>query len=316
MCCRSHDGGLHPRIRHRGLERPVFGCSAVRAVARFGCLVDGRHDDRVVDERAGLTVAKRDSTRISSDRARRGPQQGAKRLPRRLATQVPEGNVDGRHRGGEDAAGTGATPAKPFLQSHNIIDAPKWYERNSTGLKLDWRVTPKSVLSVGFQATYYIDTNGNVNRTTSVGTAATSTLAGGVPLTFSDTLAHSATGRGTSVYAANLLHIDARTLGSNARWRWQNAGWTTDLNGFASTSKTWARDVSKGHFNTIGTAQPADRQICSRRVRWMRWMAMSGIAWWLKALIVNTVPRTSPAFPIRHPWRKGHCPTARRPWAR
>ena len=71
------------------------------------------------------------------------------------------------------AAGTGATPAKPFLQSHNIIDAPKWYERNSTGLKFDWRVTPNSVLSVGFQATYYIDTNGNVNRTTSVGTAAT-----------------------------------------------------------------------------------------------------------------------------------------------
>ena len=152
------------------------------------------------------------------------------------------------------AAGTGATPAKPFLQSHNIIDAPKWYERNSTGLKFDWRVTPNSVLSVGFQATYYIDTNGNVNRTTSVGTAATSTLAGGVPLTFGENFSHSATGRGTAVFAANLLHIDARTLGSNARWRWQDAGWTGELGGHASTSKTWMRHVSKGHFNTVGTA--------------------------------------------------------------
>jgi TonB-dependent receptor len=152
------------------------------------------------------------------------------------------------------AAGTGATPAKPFLQSHNIIDAPKWYERNSTGLKLDWRVTPNSVLSLGLQATYYIDTNGNVNRTTSVGTVATSTLTGGAPLTFGEDFAHSATGRGTAVFAANLLHIDARTLGSNLRWRWQEAGWSGELGGHASTSKTWMRHVSKGHFNTVGTA--------------------------------------------------------------
>ncbi|MBI5692838.1 MAG: TonB-dependent receptor [Verrucomicrobia bacterium] len=152
------------------------------------------------------------------------------------------------------AAGTGATPAKPYLASHQVIDAPKWYERNSIGLKADWRVTPHSVLSFGLQATYYIDTNGNVNRTTSVGTNATSTLAGGVPLTFGETFSHSATGRGTSVFASNLLHIDARTLGSNLRWRWQNAGWVVDTSGFASNSKTWMRHVSKGHFNTFASA--------------------------------------------------------------
>ena len=54
-------------------------------------------------------------------------------------------------------AGSGATPARPFLQSHSIVDAPKWYERHSTSLKADWRVTPNSVLSIGGQATYYID---------------------------------------------------------------------------------------------------------------------------------------------------------------
>jgi iron complex outermembrane receptor protein len=152
------------------------------------------------------------------------------------------------------AAGTGATPAKPYLQTHNIIDAPKWYERNSIGLKADWRVTPNSVLTVGLQATYYIDTNGNVNRATSVGTNATPTPAPGVPLTFGETFSHSATGRGTASFATNLLHIDARTLGSNVRYRYQNAGWVVDASGSASTSKTWMRHVSKGHFNTIGTA--------------------------------------------------------------
>jgi TonB-dependent receptor len=153
-----------------------------------------------------------------------------------------------------NAAGTGATPAKPYLQTHNIIDAPKWYERNSTGLKADWRVSPNSVLTVGLQATYYIDTNGNVNRATSVGTNATPTPATGVPLTYGDTFAHSATGRGTASFAANLLHIDARTLGSNVRYRYQNSDWVVEIAGSASTSKTWMRHVSKGHFNTIGTA--------------------------------------------------------------
>jgi iron complex outermembrane recepter protein len=155
------------------------------------------------------------------------------------------------------AAGTGATPAAPFLATHNIIDAPKWYERNSTGLKMDWRITPNSVLSVGFQATYYIDTNGNISRTTTVGTNATPTVPvaqGGVPLRFGPTFAHSATGRGNASYGANLLHIDARTLGTNVKWRMQKADWTVETVGYASTSKTWMRHVSKGHFNTIGTA--------------------------------------------------------------
>jgi len=152
------------------------------------------------------------------------------------------------------AAGTGATPARPYLQTHNIIDAPKWYERNSIGLKTDWRLTPNSILTIGLQATYYIDTNGNVSRSTSVGTNATSTLAGGVPLTFGEAFSHSATGRGTASFGANLLHIDARTLGSNLRYRYQRAGWLIDAGGHASTSKTWMRHVSKGHFNTIGTA--------------------------------------------------------------
>jgi TonB-dependent receptor len=153
-----------------------------------------------------------------------------------------------------NAAGTGATPAKPYLQTHNIIDAPKWYERNSTGLKADWRVTPNAVLSLGLQATYYIDTNGNVNRATSVGTAATSTLTPGTALTYGDNFSHSATGRGTASFAANLLHIDARTLGTNVRYRYQDAGWVVDASGSLSTSKTWMRHVNKGHFNTIGTA--------------------------------------------------------------
>jgi TonB-dependent receptor len=148
----------------------------------------------------------------------------------------------------------GGTPAAPYLTTHNLLDGAKWYERNSTGLKADWRISPHAVLSVGLQATYYQDVLGQVNRSTSVGTNAASALAGGVPLTFGPGFSHSATGRGTASYGGNFLHIDARTLGANLRYRWNRGNWAVESGGSASTSKTWMRHVSKGHFNTIGSA--------------------------------------------------------------
>lgn len=149
------------------------------------------------------------------------------------------------------AAGTGATPQKPYLQSHQIIDAPKWYERHSTSLKADWRVTPNSVLSLGVQATYYIDKNGNINRTANAGTNPTPSIAGGVPFSYSDTQTIGATGRGGVSFAGNYLHIGARTLGTNGRFRFDNGDWRFDTGAHASTSKTWRRYEQKGTFQSL-----------------------------------------------------------------
>ena len=152
------------------------------------------------------------------------------------------------------AADTGATPAKPFLQSHQIIDSPKWYFRNSAGFKADWRIAPNSVLSLGLQATYYQDVNGNVNRSASVGTNPAPTPATGTRLTFGEGFSHSATGRGTVTLGGNFLHIDARTLGSNLRYRFEDGNWRIDTGAHASTSKTWLRYAEKGIFNFLGSS--------------------------------------------------------------
>ena len=58
-------------------------------------------------------------------------------------------------------AGTGASPAAPFLQSYQIVDAPKYYHRHAVGLKTDWRITENSVLSAGIRTSYYRDDNAN-----------------------------------------------------------------------------------------------------------------------------------------------------------
>jgi iron complex outermembrane receptor protein len=149
------------------------------------------------------------------------------------------------------AAGTGATPQRPYLQSHQIIDAPKWYERHSVSLKADWRITPNSVLSIGTQATYYVDKNGNVNRTATAGTNATPSIAGGNALSYDQNGTVGATGRGNVTFGGNFLHIGARTLGSNARYRFDNGDWKIDGGGHASNSKTWRRYEQKGTFQAL-----------------------------------------------------------------
>jgi len=149
------------------------------------------------------------------------------------------------------AANTGASPSRPFLQTHQIIDAPKWYTRDSTSLKADWRVTPNSVLSLGGQATYYRDKNGNVSRSATAGTNPTPSIAGGTALSFSPDTTIGATGRGGVNFSGNAIHIAARTLGTNARYRFDNGTWRFDSGAHLSTSKTWRRYHEKGSFNQL-----------------------------------------------------------------
>ncbi len=152
------------------------------------------------------------------------------------------------------AAGTGASPARPFLQSHAIIDAPKWYARDSTSLKADWRITRNSVLSVGGQASYYVDKNGNVTRTATAGTNATPSVAGGTPLSYDGTRTVGATGRGGVTFSGNFLHIAARTIAANTRYRYDDGTWLFDSGASISNSKTWRRYEQKGSFQSLTTA--------------------------------------------------------------
>ncbi len=152
------------------------------------------------------------------------------------------------------AAGTGATPARPYLQTHTLLEAPKWRDRNSAGLKLDWRVSPDAVLTLGMQANYYRYVNGNLQRTTSVGTNAAPSIAAGAPLTFGEKFARSATGRGTASFSSNFLHDYAKTLSANSRYRYQSADWLVDAGAHASKSITWRRTIMKGHFNSFGSS--------------------------------------------------------------
>jgi iron complex outermembrane receptor protein len=152
------------------------------------------------------------------------------------------------------AANTGASPSRPFLQTHQIVDAPKWYTRDSASLKADWRVTPNSVLSVSGQATYYRDKNGNVSRSATAGTNPVPTPATGTRFSFDDDETTGATGRGGVTFSGNSIHIAARTLATSTRYRFDNGTWRLDTGAHVSTSKTWRRYHEKGSFNQLNIA--------------------------------------------------------------
>ncbi len=152
------------------------------------------------------------------------------------------------------AANTGATPQRPYLQSVQIVDAPKWYERHSTSLKADWRIAPHSVLSIGGQATYYVDKNGNNSRTATVGTNPAPTPATGTRLSYDEDTVLGATGRGGVTFGGNFIHIAARTIGTNARYRFDSNDWHFDAGSHVSNSKTWRRYHEKGSFQALNSA--------------------------------------------------------------
>ncbi|MCX6955851.1 MAG: TonB-dependent receptor [Verrucomicrobia bacterium] len=152
------------------------------------------------------------------------------------------------------AAGTGATTAKPYLQSFQVIDAPKWYERESLGLKADYRVTRNSVLSVGSTLNHYKDFNGNNSMTFNAGTTATPSIAGGTSLSYGPDFTQGATGRGAVTMTNNLLHLAARTISANARYRYEDGDWRADVGAYASDSQTWRRFEERGHFQNVAVA--------------------------------------------------------------
>ena len=155
--------------------------------------------------------------------------------------------------------GVSATPATPYLQTYQIVDAPKYYYRHSIGLTADWRVTRNSVLSVGMKASYYRDDNGNQNWSVNAGTIAAPTVATGTAMTYGPTFTNGATGRGTVTMGGGLHHITQVLLAPNIRHRFDNGLWRIESAVNYSKSKNHNRHLKYGHFNSlaVGLREPA-----------------------------------------------------------
>jgi len=158
----------------------------------------------------------------------------------------------------EISNGTGASISQPFLSSDVIIDAPRFTWRKAAGVNADWRVTPNSVLSLGFDLSDFHSQVANVSRSTLTGTNGTPTIAvgsGGVPFSYSTTTTVGATGRGSATLAGNSVNRYERTKVGKLRYRLDNGDWRINAGLSRSSSSARFRGGSDGWFftNLAGT---------------------------------------------------------------
>jgi iron complex outermembrane recepter protein len=155
------------------------------------------------------------------------------------------------------AAGTGATFARPFLQTYRFQTAPRVNNRNSVGLRADWRVTKSGVLSVNVEGGRFESDRVPLEIQFTTGTAATPTpaSASAVPLSFGDNFTIGATGRGAvTLLGAAAVKQTLTTVASNARYRFDNGDWRVEAGLGRSVSKGGYQDTKHGRFRQFGTA--------------------------------------------------------------
>ncbi len=163
-------------------------------------------------------------------------------------------------------AQAGATPDNPYLQQWQIQDGPKNTFRDSVSIKADWKVSPKQVLSLGVQNNYYKAFFGNRNLNFNLGTNAASGTATGTPLLWGPTFAQSATGaitaatglgnRATVTQGSSWRHKLGDTKAVNLRYSYTGELWKAEAGLHGAKSKTWYRELARGHFSNVGTQMP------------------------------------------------------------
>ena len=141
---------------------------------------------------------------------------------------------------------TGASLTAPFLQQFLITDVPRTEIRTIFSVKADWRVTPKSVLSVGGRWSRYEGFTGTLSVTPAAGAVGTSTIAGGVPFSYSPSYTIGATGRGSVTVGGGAQHFNEDSFGTNLSYRFDDGKWRMDA-GINYSGANRARDnVGKG----------------------------------------------------------------------
>ncbi len=146
------------------------------------------------------------------------------------------------------AAGSSASFATPYLQQHILQDSPRYTNRDSLSVKADWRVTRDGVLSTTAQVNKFWQYYGMHQLTSNAGTLATSSVAGGVPLSFGPDFTQGATGRGGLTLNGQFFNIRGATEALNTRYRHDDGRWKIEAGASWSESHTVFRDTDAGHF--------------------------------------------------------------------
>jgi len=165
-----------------------------------------------------------------------------------------------------NAANTGASFARPYLQTFQLQDSPQTRERNSGSVRVDWRPRPKSVLSAGVQSSYYRQISQNYNFNAGAGNNPTPTIAGGTPFSYGDDFTIGATGRGTIGQSAGFNMRNQSLVAGDIRYRYDDGTWRVDALVSGSLGKSWTRSKERGYFGGFTTAAKVPVRVTFRDI--------------------------------------------------
>lgn len=143
-------------------------------------------------------------------------------------------------------AQVGATRSGPILRQYQVQDGPKNNQRESVGFTADWRVTPRDILSAGFQWSYYNAFFGNRPVTYTIGNSAPAAWdpAGG-------TFVHGALGAGTLNMGTSFRHKYGYTYQPDVSWRHTGQIWKLDAGLSLSNATNHYHDYQDDHFENV-----------------------------------------------------------------
>jgi TonB-dependent receptor len=133
------------------------------------------------------------------------------------------------------------TAVTPYMGSYRLQTSPQTTQRGSLGLTVDWRMTPRDVLSVkgqynSFDNYFYIE---NCTFDTALVDA------------FGPTFTNGAANRGNLYTSTNFRHKVGSTWQPNVSYRHTGENWTIDAGGYYSQARNRYRDIDDGFFNGV-----------------------------------------------------------------
>ncbi|MSU50906.1 MAG: TonB-dependent receptor [Opitutus sp.] len=147
-----------------------------------------------------------------------------------------------------------ATPANPYYQQMSYGPQSRTIWRKAFGVQADWRPAKDHVLSASVQLNLAENLQDALLQVPTVGSSEAPTVVTGVPLTFGPTFTYGATGRGAD-NQQKYTYDQANTQQMvNLTHRYNGRVWEIDSGLSGSLSKTWWRDLSRGHFYNVRTS--------------------------------------------------------------
>lgn len=150
--------------------------------------------------------------------------------------------------------GAGASDTNPYLRQYQVQDGPKNTYRDSGSVKVDWKISPTQVFSATVQANYYKSFFGNRNLNFDVGSSNVSATTGAEGLTYDPTYVHGAVGRGTVTQGSSFRDKYGQLEAIALTYRWKDGDWEFNSTANISVSKSWYRDLTRGHFSGVNTS--------------------------------------------------------------